>query len=388
MGDVALKVLHVAALNFPSNQGTQVYIRQLCESQGARGHDVHLLTYARGLPGYEPKRYTLHRLGDFPRFTSLRSGPSLAKVALDCRMAAAVGRLVRSLKPHIVHGHHYEGLAASLAAAAGRCPVVYHGHTLMAAELPWYFNHEVLRRTAARAGRWADRILPRRADAAVTVSPYLRSALRSMGIADRRLLYLPPALDAFDGEEEGGGQGRAEGADMVYAGNLDRYQGLFQVLEGLALITRGPGREAMLLVVTDSDFSRHREYAERLGLGGRVIFVPHGRFGTAASRISASTLAVSPRLIPGGFPIKLLNYLRYEKPVLATRHGSGGLAEGDEILLYDSPARFAEAAAALLSNPGLQKRLGRAGHRRLKDEFSWRRSLPLLDDLYESLLPL
>ena len=381
-----LKILHVAALNFPSNQGTQVYIRQLCESQGALGHDVHLLTYARGLPGYEPERFTLHRLGDFPKFTSLRSGPSLAKVALDCRLAAAAGRLVRRLRPHIVHGHHYEGLAASLAAAAGRCPVVYHGHTLMGPELPWYFGHEALRSIAARAGRWADRFLPRRADAAVTVSPHLRDALRGMGIPDGRLVYLPPALDAEAGEEGSASPGGAEGADIVYAGNLDGYQGLFQVMEGLALISHGPGRRALLLVVTDSDPSGHREYAGRLGLGGRVIFVPHGRFKTAASRISASTLAISPRIIPGGFPIKLLNYLRLEKPVLATRHGSGGLAEGDEILLYGSPARFAEAAAALLSDPDLRERLARAGHRRLEEEFTWRRSLPLLDALYESLL--
>jgi glycosyltransferase involved in cell wall biosynthesis len=383
---MALRILHAAALNFPSNQGTQVYIRQLCESQGARGHDVHLLTYARGLPGYEPRNFTLHRLGDFPRFKSLRSGPSLAKVALDCRMAAAVGTLVRRLSPRIVHGHHYEGLAASLAGAAGRCPVVYHAHTMMGPELPWYFGSEALKKAAGRLGRWTDRMLPARADAVVAVSPELRDALSGLGVPARRLVYLPPAVDGDEGEAGGADSGIAEGADMVYAGNLDRYQGLFQVMEGMALLRDRIGRSTVLLAVTDSDPSGLREFAGRLGLGGSVIFVPHGRYGTAASRISASTAAISPRIIPGGFPIKLLSYLRLERPVIATRCGSGGLVEGEEILLYDSPARFAEAAAALLSDPGLRRRLGRAGKRRLEEEFTWKRSLPVLDDLYESLL--
>jgi len=383
---VALRILHAAALNFPSSQGTQAYIRQLCESQGARGHDVHLLTYAHGLPGFEPRNFTLHRLADFPRFRSLRSGPSWEKVALDLAMASAVDRLLRRLRPRIVQGHHYEGLAASLAGAAGRCPVVYHAHTLLGPELPWYVEGEGLKAAARRLGAWADRALPGLADAIVTVSPALRDALAGSIVPASRVVYVPPAVDADGPESERESTGSVEGADLIYAGNLDGYQGMCRVLEGMALMKEGPSGRAGLMIVTDSDVSRHRDFAARLGIGDRVAFVPHGNFEDAAARIRASGAAVSPRIIPGGFPIKLLNYLRLEKPVIATRHGSGGLEEGREVLIYDSPARFAAAAESLLADPGLGLRLGRAAGRRVTDHFTWRRSLPLLDNLYESLI--
>ena len=77
--------LHVAALPFPTYQGTQAVIFNMLEAMVSVGREPTLLTYAmQGYP-YEPG-FEHRRLSDFPAFRSLQSGPSLRKVVLDVRL--------------------------------------------------------------------------------------------------------------------------------------------------------------------------------------------------------------------------------------------------------------------------------------------------------------
>ena len=380
-----MRILHVAALPFPSRQGTQVYIRQMVERQARRGHEVHLLTYAHGEENFSPEGYRVHRLADFPAFSSMRSGPSWRKVLLDARMAAAVERLVRSLSPDLVHAHHYEGLAASLLGSLGRRPVLYHAHTLLGPELPTYHASGRLAKAAAeRLGLAADRFLPSLAGACVAISPLLRETLIGHGVPAGRVFFVPPALEIEHHGRPAHGR-RAAAADLVYAGNLDGYQGIEAMFEGMAELAR-TGRRPSLRIVTDSATEKHAALARRLGIAENVSFEPHGDFAGAADRIRSSSIAVAPRSIPGGFPMKLINYLRLGKPVLASPHGAGGLVDGREILVFGTPRQFAAAAGRLLDDAAMRKSVARAGARRAAELFSWPGALDVLDGVYGFLL--
>ena len=95
--------------------------------------------------------------------------------------------------------------------------------------------------------------------------------------------------------------------------------------------------------------------------------------------------AKAPRKIPGGFPMKLINYLMAEKPVIASVHGSGGLRHGHEAMVYNSPDDFVQASLDLLTDASLRRRIARAGYRYAQEKFPWDRSLAILDRIYEQL---
>ena len=71
-------ILHVACLPFPSYQGTQAALAAMLEASATNGQ-THLLAYAAA--GYElDAPYEVHRIPDFPKVRSLRSGPSWGKI--------------------------------------------------------------------------------------------------------------------------------------------------------------------------------------------------------------------------------------------------------------------------------------------------------------------
>jgi glycosyltransferase involved in cell wall biosynthesis len=381
-----LRILHVAALPFPSHQGTQVYVGQMCESQAERGHDVHLLTYRHGLPGYRPRGYTIHRVPDFPRYRSLRSGPSWRKAALDLHMAASVDGLVRDLEPDIVHAHNYEALAAALVGNRRRRPLLYHAHTLLEPELPCYLEGRAARTCAGIAGMAADRFLPHLADACATISPYLSEALVAHGVDPGKVHYVPPALHVRgSGSAAPRKTKQAAEADFIYIGNLDRYQGISDMLEGVARVA-GIRGDVRVKIISDSDPGPYAAEARKLGVSRNVSFEPHGEFSTVVGRLASTRIALAPRKIPGGFPMKLINYLRFRKPVIASVHGSGGLRHGREALVYTTRAELVECALRLMTEPGLRNRIARNGCRYAQERFVWDRSLGILDGVYDSCL--
>ena len=108
----------VAACPFPSPQGSQVLVRQLCARLVARGHDVELLTYAQGA-ALQSQGYQHHRIRRLPGDDAARSGPTPVKPMLDALMVGRLGRMLAeggSAPFDVVHGHNDEG-----ALVAGVC---------------------------------------------------------------------------------------------------------------------------------------------------------------------------------------------------------------------------------------------------------------------------
>ena len=73
-------------------------------------------------------------------------------------------------------------------------------------------------------------------------------------------------------------------------------------------------------------------------------------------------LVCCPLMMGGGTRLKLLEAAAYAKPIVSTRIGAEGLAlrDGQEVLLRDDDASFAEACVMLLQDHALSQRLGQA----------------------------
>jgi glycosyltransferase involved in cell wall biosynthesis len=373
-----LRILEVAALPFPSRQGTQVLLDAIARGLAERGHDVHLLTYAHGaFPVAAP--YTLHRVPDAPQFRSLRSGPDWRRAALDLRLAAEVRRLARSLRPDLLHLHNVEAAAATLLLPLRpRVPCVYHAHNLMEHELPTYDLPATLRTPAGRFGRFLDRALPARADLTLAVSAPTRAGLLAAGADPARVRVVEPGVDMVE-LSAAAGPGRvlphassaaapSRQLNVVHLGNLDRYQGIDRLLAAVAAL-RARGRDAVFTAVTDSEPAPVRALAEKLGVPAR--FVPHGSLLDAVAAVRRCQVAALARTVPGGFSIKLLVLLHARIPLAAVPSAVAGLDLDDAIRLArsDEPEALAEALLAAAEDPERTARSER-GARLARERFS------------------
>lgn len=350
--------MHVAALPFPSPQGTQGALRAMLDACASRlGSDAHLLAYASGAGALGDARFTLHRSAA-PLAASLRSGPSLGKVAADVALGLELRRLVRALRPDVVVAHHVEaGVAALL--VVGR-PLVFVAHTELAPELPTYAPRLVapfVTPLLGRAGGVLDAALCRRADAVAAVGPALAERLAASTGAVVHTLALPwPLPSPITADERSiarAALGIAPDDEVaLYAGNLDRYQGLPVALEALG---RAAVRRTQLRVLIATESARRgvSSHVRRAGLERRVAYAPLHDESARRLAHAAADVALVPRAIDGGVPVKLLDALARGVPVVAQRRALGGLAlSGAAMVCADDDAdALAAAIVAMLAAP-------------------------------------
>jgi len=371
---------------FPTRQGTQASIAAMCDASTSAGRDTHLLSYAAGVDA-RPPAFTVHRAGDFPRVRSLRSGPSADKVALDARMTLDLARLWRALRPDVVVAHHVEA-AAIAAAAAPTGRFVWFVHTDLGAELPSYAPARYAR-ALARLGHVTDRVLARRARGIAAISPMLADTIRTDLGANAPVRWvpvpwtLPAPVDAGGRARAREALGLAADAEVVlYAGNLDAYQGWEDVVGALArLAPRHP--RVRLLVGTESDAVPVRDHAARAGVGARVDV--HGLGAETTRRLlhAAADVVVVPRRAPGGLPIKLLDALARGKACVCAPLARAGLPLDDAVAVTPSgdAAGFAHALEEILIAPGRSEVLGAMGRAYVAREHTAERYQEALDAL-------
>ncbi len=354
--------LHVAAMPFPSVQGTQAAVRAMLDAEHAAGRSPALLSYAHGADeaAATPPPWPHHRIRDLVRDRSLRSGPSWRKVVEDAQLGVALGRLA----PPRVVAHHVEAAAAAMLA---RVPeVVFFAHTALGPELPSYLPAWAAP-LAGRAGEALDLALARRAWRVAAISPWLADHLgRAAGREVRHVpvpWVCPPPIERPDERD----QARARlGLDarepvVLYAGNLDAYQGLEVMAAAfLAVIRRRP--DARLLVATTSDPAPLERLLWPSGAAARTRFAPLDDEPDRRVAHAAADLAWVPRGAPGGLPMKLLDALARGVPTVTSRRAQAGLDLGGVATVVADDDAEALAAGALLTIEGREAAL-RAGAR-------------------------
>jgi glycosyltransferase involved in cell wall biosynthesis len=264
-------------------EGRPIRVLRVIARLNVGGPALHVTYLAQGLAdrGYE----TTLVAGDVARgeesmaFVAERAGvaieplPGLSRELSPLRDAAAawrLARIIRALRPDVVHTHTAKAGAVGRAAAllAGRRAVVvhtFHGHVLRG-----YFG-----RTGTLVFRTIETALARVTDRLVAVSPEVRDELVSLGVAPatkfsviRLGIELEPRV-AFEGDPVEVRRRLGIGADRFVVGWFGRMTAVKRTDDLLAAVAalRERGVDALLLLVGDgNDRERMEERAHELGL--------------------------------------------------------------------------------------------------------------------------
>lgn len=324
----------------------------MLDAEHAAGLEPALLSYAHGGFDLRPP-WAHHRIADWVKDRSLRSGPSWRKVVQDGQLAVAVRRMQRSLRPAGMVAHHVEAAAAAL---ASRSPdVIFFAHTALGPELPTYFSpawSSVTERLAVAI----DVGLARRAWKVAAVSPWLADYFSRAAGRDVAYVPVPWSLPTpIEADERTKARARF-GFDalepvIVYAGNLDAYQGIDSMAEAfVAVLRRRP--DARLLVATASDPKPLEKQLWPSGAARRTRFVSLQDEPDRRAAHAAADVAWVPRASPGGLPMKLLDALARAVPTVTSRRACAGLELESVATVVGDDDPEALAAGALLAIEG------------------------------------
>lgn len=385
------RVLMVAASPFPFPQGSQVLIAGLAEALAARGHRVEIVTYPRGAAG-PAAPVPLHRVAAPPCLVRPDPRPSFRKPALDLLLARLTLRTARELRPDVLHTHNVEGLLIALwVRRRTGIPVVYHLHNRMEPELPAYFSSAVGRWAGRTAGRWADRHLPRRADACIVLHADAARDLPADGVDPARVHVIPPGIGRCDPPADGPEAvrrrwGLGAGPLVLYSGNLDTYQDLGLLLAAFAHV-RGRRPQAQLVLATHLPAGGRREREVRRGLGAGAHLLMGVDWEAMCALLAAAAVAVCPRGVCWGFPIKVLNYMAAGRPIVAAAGSAQGLAPLETALVVPNgdAGALAQAIVQLLDDPDLAARLGRTARSAVERHYTWPACAAAVERVYAAV---
>ncbi|MFT4978187.1 MAG: glycosyltransferase involved in cell wall biosynthesis [Myxococcota bacterium] len=369
LGGRRLHILQVAAMPFPTPQGSQVYVRGMARALARRGHKVTVVCYAHGQGEPDPE-YAVVRAPSIPGYRRLRSGPDLVKPLLDAALAARLSQL----DADIVHAHNYEApLVAAIAGLRRRLPVVYSAHTLLQEELPTYFSARPAQRAAGGLGWLLDRTVPRLSAHAIAISERNADFLRSIGC--RRVSHVPPGVEASDLVMPSDCHRLSGGPWVVYAGNPDRYQDLDVLIAAMRQLP-----EAGLLLVSASRL----DHLAGAGLR-RLRCVQTSDFSEVRRWLASADVAALPRSVCSGYPIKLLNYLGMGLPTVAAQ-GSARPLPGVVAVADRDPAAMAAAIRSLLQDRPRRQALGAAAREHVLTACTWEQRVIGVEAVYAEVL--
>lgn len=366
-----MRILLVAPQPFYQERGTPIAVRMLAEALCGQGHAVDLLTYHEGadLP---IDGLRILRIPALPGLRHVPIGISWKKLVCDLLLSGRFVGLALSQRYDVIHAVEEAVFPAILLRFSARARVVYDMDSMLGESLVSKWR---LLRPAERMLRAMERAVIRRADAVFAVCDDLARHVTDNAPGVPVFLIEDVALPGQ--QVRGGAEPLRKLLDIrgtlaLYVGNLQRYQGMEQLVRAMALM---PPRCDLTLVViggADGDVERTRELVRKLHLEGCVYLLGPRPLAQLADLLAQADVLVSPRLRGGNTPMKIYSYMRSGSAILATRISSHTqvLDEDCAMLVDPDPQALARGLATLAADANLRARLGTAAHRRATERYS------------------
>ena len=342
------------------------------------GHQVDLVTYPFGedvsMPGLR-----IFRCARPPFVRRVKVGPSLAKIPLDLQvMLTALGRVVAE-RYDAVHSHEEGGLIGVVLAAAMRVPHLYDMHSSLPQQLTNFaFNGSTI---ARRIFSGIERLMIRRSRVVIVICPSLEETVRAIDPAAQVILIenapgsaegvATPAQAAAVREAFGLG---ASTPVVVYTGTFEAYQGLDLLFAAMALVCgRRPDARLLLAGGKPDQVRRAQEQARAAGIGDVTLFAGERPASDIPAYLLAADVLVSPRSRGTNTPLKIYQYLRSGKAIVATRLLTHTQVLGDEVAFLTgiAAADFADGILAALENPARAAAVGRRARELAETKYSY-----------------
>jgi len=371
--------------------GPALHVAYLTAGLAERGYETTLVagSLARG---EDSMAFVAEELGiEVQRIVELHREISVLR---DAVAIVRLARLIRRVRPHILHTHTAKagavGRLAALLAGDARPPIVvhtFHGHVLRG-----YFDPL---RTAGF--RLLERWLARTSTALVAVSPQVRDDLVALGVAPReRFVVVRLGIELEQRvatAQDGRGENRrvlGVGPDRFAVGWIGRMTGVKRTEDVLRAFRRlrDGGVDACLFMIGDGpDRAAVERRAHELGVMRDTFFL--GYQEEVAPFYAAFDAMILPS-INEGTPVSAIEALAAGRPVVATRVGGvpDVVRDGEDGFLVDpgDVDALADRLARLAADPELRERLGASGRARVIPRYSVERLVDDIDLLYRSLL--
>jgi glycosyltransferase involved in cell wall biosynthesis len=373
-----VRILMIAPEPFFEPRGTPFSEFHRIRALTALGHSVDLVTYPFGQTVAMPGLRVFRSLRP-PFLRTVKIGPSLAKIPLDLFLTVTAIRRALTDRYDVIHSHEEGGVIGALLAMALRVPHLYDMHSSLPQQLSNFaFSRS---RIVTRIFLAIERFMIRRSRVVIVICPSLEDTVRGIEPQARTVLIenapgsAEDAATPDDAADVRHSLGLGPATPMVlYTGTFEAYQGLDLLFASMAIVHRAsPDARLVLAGGKPNQVERAKEQARVAGIEGVVIFAGERPAGEMPAFLLASDLLVSPRSRGTNTPLKIYQYLRSGKAIVATRllTHTQVLSDQTAILTGATPHEFAAGILSGLADPAGANAIGARARELAETKYSY-----------------
>jgi glycosyltransferase involved in cell wall biosynthesis len=278
-----------------------------------------------------------------------------------------------------VHSHEEGGVIGVLLAALLRVPHVYDMHSSLPQQLTNFaFTSSPLVRSVFVA---LERMMIRRSRVVIVICPSLEETVLGIDAGAHTVLIENAPGSAEDHAEPAAAAAvrRTLGLDaltpmVLYTGTFEAYQGLGLLFDAMAIVAAArPDARLVLAGGKPDQVARAREQARTAGIADVTVFAGERPAGEIPAYLLAADALVSPRSRGTNTPLKIYQYLRSGKPIVATRllTHTQVLSDDTAVLTAASKEAFADGILTALNNPGRSAAIGASARHLAATKYSY-----------------
>jgi len=320
-----MKILMIAPQPFFQPRGTPISVLHRLHTLSNLGHKIDLVTYHLG-ETVPIENVTYHRITNIPFIKKIKIGPSKSKLILDIFLFLKARHLLRTKEYDVLHAHEEAGFFASLLIKNKKILFLYDMHSSLPQQLT-NFKFTKLKSFIHIFEKLENSTITN-ADAVITICPELYNYVEELfpdkkqvlleNVADNSMVFKDDENQNFNVRDHYELNGNLV---ILYSGTFEPYQGLDLLVAGSKHVINKFNTVRFLLVGGHADqVEKYRKQVEALGLSSYFVFAGQVKPHEVGKFISAADILVTPRIEGNNTPLKIYEYLRAGKPIVATNH--------------------------------------------------------------------
>ncbi len=383
-------VLFICSQPFFQWRGSPIRIGYDLLALGLVGYATNLLTLPIGKDRAIPGTTTI-RVANLFAAKRIPIGPSLLKAGFDLIIFFKALQLVLTRRYDVIHCVEDTGPIGVVIARIAKAKLIFEKHS----DPSSYRQKGGLRNLIMWCYAKAERFSMRAADAIICTGEGLVNQARA--VCPHKPVYhifdIPSSLEHAEPGRTAAVRATLKQADddilATYVGSFAVYQGIDLLFQAIPLVVRRNPKVRIVIIGGQPDEIRERKaWLEREGVAGAVVWAGWVAPEALNDYLAASDILLSPRLSGVNTPLKLLDYLKAERGIVATDTPANRLILDDTMALLVPPdaQAFADGICRLADDPKLRSALADNGQRLIRDTYNFEEFRRRLDDAYRSVL--
>lgn len=383
------KILLISPQPFFQWRGSPIRVAFNVQALTELGYEIDLLT----LPIGEDKKIEgvrVIRVANPFRLLDIPIGPSLAKVFFDLLLLLKGIALCLKNRYDVVHGIEEAGFIGAILAKLIGARVIFEKHSD-----PYSYKKGMLKNMVLRAYAAVEKLSVKMADAVICTGPGLVRQVEKMGTGTRtfHVFDIPSSLvECNEGKvAEVGRQLRTKEDDVLvtFVGSFALYQGVELMFAAIPdVLDHCPQARFVVIGGSEAEIRTQKTHFADLGLSSRVNFLGKIAPDLLPNYLRASDILLSPRASGVNSPLKILDYMKAGRAIVATDIPSNRLvlSSNNALLMHSSPVDFARGISILVQDRQKREAMGVVNHEAYTSKYNFDHYRELLSSCYATVL--